>query len=116
MLCMLLKSCMTVQGKVKQIVGSSLDSSSSDQYGTLQLTAALVYDTYAAFKALLKACICRGSGLVTNYESDNPAEYYASLYKQDDLPGGHIIMLDQSSESRCAHTHAHSWHSIAKSF
>ncbi|DBA74431.1 TPA: Phosphoribosylformimino-5-aminoimidazole carboxamide ribotide isomerase [Trebouxia sp. C0004] len=59
------------KGQVKQIVGSSLSASSSDN-------------------------------LVTNFTSDQPAEYYASLYKQDDLPGGHIIMLGADDESRAA--------------
>ena len=39
-------------------------------------------------------------GLVTNFASEEPAEYYASLYKQDDLPGGHIIMLGADDASR----------------
>lgn len=38
--------------------------------------------------------------LVTNFASEQPAEYYASLYKQDDLPGGHIIMLGADDASR----------------
>ena len=42
-------------------------------------------------------CGCR---LVTNFEAEEPAEYFASLYKQDDLPGGHIIMLGADEESR----------------
>lgn len=42
--------------------------------------------------------LCRG--LVTNFASEEPAEYYASLYKQDDLPGGHIIMLGADDASR----------------
>lgn len=40
--------------------------------------------------------------LVTNFEAEEPAEYFASLYKQDDLPGGHIIMLGADEESRAA--------------
>ncbi|KAL3133351.1 Phosphoribosylformimino-5-aminoimidazole carboxamide ribotide isomerase [Trebouxia sp. C0009 RCD-2024] len=58
------------KGQVKQIVGSSLEGSSDDK------------------------------GLVTNFASEEPAEYYASLYKQDDLPGGHIIMLGADDASR----------------
>lgn len=31
--------------------------------------------------------------LKTNYVSKYPAEYYAKLYKENDLTGGHVIML-----------------------
>ncbi|KAL8223120.1 hypothetical protein R6Q57_020519 [Mikania cordata] len=51
-------------GKVKQIVGSTL----SDIKGN-------------------------DSTLVTNFESDKSAAEYASLYKEDGLKGGHVIML-----------------------
>ena len=40
-----------------------------------------------------------GSGLVTNFESDLPAEFYASLYRRDGLPGGHVIMLGPDNEA-----------------
>lgn len=40
-----------------------------------------------------------GAGLVTNFESDQPAEFYASLYRKDDLTGGHVILLGPGNES-----------------
>ncbi|QMV42599.1 phosphoribosylformimino-5-aminoimidazole carboxamide ribotide isomerase [Cohnella cholangitidis] len=49
------------QGKVKQIVGETLQSDASK--------------------------------VVENFVSERGADYYASLYKQDGLTGGHIIML-----------------------
>ncbi|KAL3642686.1 Phosphoribosylformimino-5-aminoimidazole carboxamide ribotide isomerase [Castilleja foliolosa] len=60
------------KGKVKQIVGSTLtDSKEGD------------------------------SSLITNYESDKSAAEYAKMYKDDELTGGHVIMLgaDPLSES-----------------
>ncbi|OIT26321.1 PREDICTED: 1-(5-phosphoribosyl)-5-[(5-phosphoribosylamino)methylideneamino] imidazole-4-carboxamide isomerase, chloroplastic-like [Nicotiana attenuata] len=52
------------KGKVKQIVGSTLqDSKEAD------------------------------TSLVTNFESDKSAAEYAKLYRDDDLVGGHVIML-----------------------
>ncbi|KAK3043509.1 hypothetical protein RJ639_002088 [Escallonia herrerae] len=58
-------TCVTsFQGKVKQIVGSTLLDSKEG-----------------------------GSTLVTNFESDKSAAEYATLYKEDGLPGGHVIML-----------------------
>lgn len=54
------------QGRVKQIVGSTLSDS--------------------------------GAGLVTNFESEKPAEYYAGLYRGDGLTGGHAIMLGAGNE------------------
>lgn len=53
-------------GKVKQIVGSSLSQNSHE--------------------------------LKTNFVSQKPAEWYASLYKKDGLKGGHIIMLGAGNE------------------
>ena len=56
-------------GKVKQIVGSTLDT------GVLK----------------------------TNFVSEKTPEYYAELYRRDDLPGGHIIMLGGGCEdAACA--------------
>ncbi|CAI0391853.1 unnamed protein product [Linum tenue] len=65
------------KGKVKQIVGSTLRDSSED-----------------------------GSGLVTNFESDMSAAQFANLYKEDDLIGGHVIMLGADPLSKAAATEA----------
>ena len=54
-------------GRVKQIVGSTLQDDS---------------DT-----------------LRTNFASDLPPSYYASRYREDNLPGGHVIMLGPGNES-----------------
>ena len=61
------------QGKVKQIVGSTLQDLKGD-----------------------------GTNPVTNFESDKPAAEYATLYKQDGLTGGHVIMLGADPLSRAA--------------
>mmetsp|Transcript_2690 Transcript_2690/g.8124 ORF Transcript_2690/g.8124 Transcript_2690/m.8124 type:complete len:289 (-) Transcript_2690:3342-4208(-) len=50
-------------GKVKQIVGSTLTDDESK------------------------------SGVETNFESDLPPSHYAAMYRDDGLPGGHVIML-----------------------
>jgi phosphoribosylformimino-5-aminoimidazole carboxamide ribotide isomerase len=55
-------------GKVKQIVGSTLTDSIK-------------------------------SGPVTNFESDKASSYFADLYKADNLPGGHVIMLGPGNET-----------------
>jgi phosphoribosylformimino-5-aminoimidazole carboxamide ribotide isomerase len=55
------------QGRVKQIVGSTL---ASDQ-ATLQ----------------------------TNFSSELPSSHYAHMYRQDNLRGGHIIMLGSGNEA-----------------
>ena len=53
-------------GKVKQIVGSTLDSTDK--------------------------------ALVENFVSDKSSDYYAKLYKEDNLVGGHVIMLGGGNE------------------
>lgn len=55
-------------GRVKQIVGSTLQDGSSD-------------------------------ALRTNFSSDLPPSYYATRYREDNLPGGHVIMLGPGNES-----------------
>ncbi|XP_078154483.1 aldolase-type TIM barrel family protein isoform X2 [Carex rostrata] len=62
------------KGKVKQIVGSTLRDSSENG----------------------------SSLLVTNFESDNSAAYYANMYKRDSLSGGHVIMLGADPLSQVA--------------
>lgn len=37
-------------------------------------------------------------GLRTNFVSERPAQWYAELYRRDDLPGGHVIMLGPGNE------------------
>ncbi len=39
-----------------------------------------------------------GSGLKTNFVSDRDSSWYAQRYQQDNLPGGHIIMLGPNNE------------------
>ncbi|XP_078176194.1 1-(5-phosphoribosyl)-5-[(5-phosphoribosylamino)methylideneamino] imidazole-4-carboxamide isomerase HISN3, chloroplastic-like isoform X1 [Carex rostrata] len=40
--------------------------------------------------------------LVTNFESDKSAAYYANMYKRDSLTGGHVIMLGVDPLSQVA--------------
>ena len=44
------------------------------------------------------------TGPRTNFISDQSAAYFAELYKRDDLPGGHVIMLgpNNDAEARAA--------------
>jgi phosphoribosylformimino-5-aminoimidazole carboxamide ribotide isomerase len=58
-------------GKVKQIVGSTL---SDEEPGLLQ----------------------------TNFTADKPSSWYARLYRDDNLSGGHIIMLGSGNEAAAA--------------
>jgi len=53
------------EGKVKQIVGGTLND----------------------------------SGARTNFVSDRSAAWFADLYKRDELPGGHVIMLGPNNEA-----------------
>ncbi|TVU19299.1 hypothetical protein EJB05_35440 [Eragrostis curvula] len=62
-----------LSGKVKQIVGSTLRDSSVD-----------------------------GTALVTNFESDKSAVEFANIYKEDELLGGHVIMLGADPASQAA--------------
>ncbi|WOL08664.1 1-(5-phosphoribosyl)-5-[(5-phosphoribosylamino)methylideneamino] imidazole-4-carboxamide isomerase [Canna indica] len=63
------------KGKVKQIVGSTLRDLDAEG---------------------------GAATLVTNFESDKSPAEYASLYKQDGLTGGHVIMLGADAASQTA--------------
>lgn len=62
------------KGKVKQIVGSTLKDLPDAAGGQVELK--------------------------TNFESDKPSSWYAELYKNDSLSGGHVIMLGADDASR----------------
>ncbi|KAF8069460.1 HISN3 [Scenedesmus sp. PABB004] len=69
------------QGKVKQIVGSTLkDLPSSSSSGS----------SSGGDPAELR----------TNFVSDKPSSWFAELYRRDALPGGHVIMLGADDASR----------------
>ncbi|MCX8156291.1 MAG: phosphoribosylformimino-5-aminoimidazole carboxamide ribotide isomerase [Verrucomicrobiae bacterium] len=40
-----------------------------------------------------------GAGLRTNFVSERPAAWYAALYRQDGLTGGHVIQLGPGNEA-----------------
>jgi phosphoribosylformimino-5-aminoimidazole carboxamide ribotide isomerase len=40
-----------------------------------------------------------GGGLRTNFVSDRPAAWFASLYRQDQLAGGHVILLGPGNDA-----------------
>ncbi|NLG18074.1 MAG: phosphoribosylformimino-5-aminoimidazole carboxamide ribotide isomerase [Fibrobacter sp.] len=42
-----------------------------------------------------------GAEVVTNFETDLSSSYYAEIYKSENLPGGHVIMLGPGNEN-CA--------------
>jgi phosphoribosylformimino-5-aminoimidazole carboxamide ribotide isomerase len=65
--------CLNFQGKVKQIVGSTLRDLSNDSME-----------------------------LVTNFESDKSPAEFAKFYKADELLGGHVIMLGANPSSQAA--------------
>lgn len=39
----------------------------------------------------------QGDQALENFRSDQDAAYYARMYREDDLPGGHVILLNSSS-------------------
>lgn len=39
-----------------------------------------------------------GAALQTNFESEQPASWFAELYKRDNLKGGHVIMLGPDND------------------
>eukprot|EP00882_Tetradesmus_deserticola_P015451 GHRQ01016464.1.p2 GENE.GHRQ01016464.1~~GHRQ01016464.1.p2 ORF type:complete len:288 (+),score=90.52 GHRQ01016464.1:220-1083(+) len=76
--CVKFKPCIDIhQGKVKQIVGSTLKD-----------------------LPLIKGRENGADNLKTNFVSDKPSSWYAELYQRDQLTGGHVIMLGSDDASR----------------
>lgn len=75
-------------GKVKQIVGGSLSDEKCERNA---LSHSVFYGSTADLSA-------EGNGSKSeakeNFVSEKGGEYYASLYKEDGLKGGHIILLN----------------------
>jgi len=44
-------------------------------------------------KQIVGGTLSDNGGLVTNFETELSPQYFASLYKENGLPGGHVIML-----------------------
>jgi len=63
------RPCIDIHGgKVKQIVGGTLSDNNT------------------------------GGSLITNFETNHPPAHFASLYKRENLYGGHVIMLGPGNE------------------
>ncbi|MBO5998579.1 MAG: phosphoribosylformimino-5-aminoimidazole carboxamide ribotide isomerase [Lachnospiraceae bacterium] len=76
---MKIRPCIDIHnGRVKQIIGSTLTDP-----GTVSAGPGSVF--------------LQGPG--ENYVSDRGAAYYAGIYKKEGLPGGHIILLNPSSDA-----------------
>jgi phosphoribosylformimino-5-aminoimidazole carboxamide ribotide isomerase len=81
------RPCIDIHGgKVKQIVGGSL----TERSGGFTLKD-MTSDTD---KTALNVTFTGSSALI-NFVSDKDAAYYAKLYKEHNLPGGHIIILNK---------------------
>lgn len=77
------------EGKVKQIVGSTLKTDNKNTT-TTSATTTMTTTTEDDGKANV------------NFSSDKPSSYYSAMYKQDNLTGGHVIMLGQSDANKKA--------------
>ena len=78
------------QGKVKQIVGSTLKDLPADGQQQQQQQAAASTSGSSADEPR------------TNFVSDKPSSWFADLYKKDALTGGHVIMLGADDASVAA--------------
>lgn len=73
-------------GRVKQIVGGTLtSSSSSSSWSSSSPSSSSSSSTQSSEQVSV------------NFETEIKAGHFASLYRQDDLPGGHVIMLGRSA-------------------
>lgn len=79
------------EGKVKQIVGSSLR-------------------TTAPTEAEASAASASSSSASVNFSSDEPPSHFARMYRNDNLTGGHVIMLGRGeSNERAARNALEGW-------
>jgi len=60
-----------------------------------------------------KSLTDRNNGAEENFISDEPAGYYADLYRRDGLSGGHVILLNPVSSKYYAKTKAQAFNALA---
>jgi len=53
-------------------------------------------------KQIVGSTLRDGAEPITNFAADKPAAYFANLYRQDGLSGGHVIMLGPDNEDAAA--------------
>ncbi len=91
---MRIRPCIDIHdGKVKQIVGSSLRDNSSENAGKNAVEDGP--EKGAAAKSGQKESV---EALQENFVAAKDADYYASVYRRENLPGGHIILLNPVRE------------------
>lgn len=56
----------------------------------------------------------QGNQAITNFASEYGAEYYANMYKEDGLMGGHIILLNPSTSEYYERTRAQAFKALRK--
>lgn len=49
-------------------------------------------------KQIVGSTLKDGERPLTNFETDLPPSYFSTLYKNDNLPGGHVIMLGKGND------------------
>lgn len=59
-------------------------------------------------KQIVGATLADGQEPETNFQAEKPAAWYADLYRQDNLPGGHIIQLGPGN-TRAAKSALSAW-------
>jgi phosphoribosylformimino-5-aminoimidazole carboxamide ribotide isomerase len=78
-------------GKVVQIVGATLAAA--------EAAGAEAAGAEAAVAGAARGTTATAAAVRTNFESDRPASWFASLYAADRMHGGHVIALGPGNES-----------------
>ncbi len=103
---MRIRPCIDIHdGRVKQIVGSSLRDSASPcggreenpSSGTMCGGSSPDYRSSDAARRTAEGDEAADS-LQENFVAEKSADYYASVYRRENLPGGHIILLNPVRE------------------
>lgn len=103
---MRIRPCIDIHnGRVKQIVGGSLrdanGASSPEQPRSEKFESpADAGISNRSIDAIAPAAADGAPGtLLENFVSEKEADYYASLYRKENLPGGHIILLNSVKDA-----------------
>lgn len=92
-----IRPCIDIHnGKVKQIVGGTLHLSGTGEHADGASAEMGTADTCidAAADASGARANVSTSTARENFVSDRSADYYASVYREKNLPGGHVILLN----------------------
>ena len=91
-----------LSGRVTQIVGGTLRDSSNKSSSNTDTDAPVADPNLASITGNPRSSLLQSSDHITNHTSLLPSTYFARLYRENGLTGGHVILLSPGEDSQKA--------------